>query len=101
MVQELISGSMVGNTKDNGRKIKRTVKGFSHGKMGSISMKKCRRYIGAYLDDKKHGYGEFHWPDGRYYRGFWADGKQHGRGVYKGADGQESEGEWLNGQKVR
>jgi hypothetical protein len=34
-----------------------------------------RRYQGSYVDDKKHGYGEFYWPDGRSYRGYWADGK--------------------------
>lgn len=24
-----------------------------------------RKYEGEYKDDKKHGYGEFKWPDGR------------------------------------
>ncbi len=28
-----------------------------------------RRYIGHYVEDKKHGYGEFEWPDGRKYKG--------------------------------
>lgn len=53
------------------------------------------------MDDKKHGYGEFYWPDGRSYRGYWSDGKQHGRGIYRGSNGQEREGEWANGQKIR
>lgn len=26
------------------------------------------RYVGEYFEDKKHGYGEFTWPDGRQYR---------------------------------
>lgn len=26
-----------------------------------------RKYEGEYLDDKKHGYGKFIWPDGRIY----------------------------------
>jgi hypothetical protein len=28
-----------------------------------------------YLDDKKDGYGEFLWPDGRKYKGHWKNGK--------------------------
>ena len=28
-----------------------------------------RKYIGHYVEDKKHGYGEFEWPDGRKYKG--------------------------------
>ena len=26
------------------------------------------RYEGQYFEDKKHGYGEFTWPDGRIYK---------------------------------
>ena len=42
------------------------------------------RYTGAYEDDKKHGFGEFEWPDGRKqfiywvicrYTGYWENGK--------------------------
>lgn len=32
-------------------------------------------YRGEYRDDKKHGYGEISWPDGRRYAGQWANGK--------------------------
>ena len=28
-----------------------------------------RKYNGSYVEDKKHGYGEFEWPDGRRYKG--------------------------------
>ena len=31
-----------------------------------------RIYVGEYLEDKKHGYGEFLWPGGeKKYEGFW------------------------------
>ena len=30
-----------------------------------------RKYVGHYVEDKKHGFGEFEWPDGRKYRGMW------------------------------
>lgn len=34
-----------------------------------------RKYIGEYIDDKKHGQGTFVWPDGRKYEGAWKYGK--------------------------
>lgn len=34
-----------------------------------------RLYTGAYCEDKKHGYGEFEWPDNRKYKGNWQNGK--------------------------
>jgi len=53
------------------------------------------KYIGSYVDDKKHGYGEFFWPDGRYYKGDWLKGKQHGLGVYlMDKFSKEKRGEW-------
>ena len=39
-------------------------------------------YVGQYVDDKKHGYGIYTWPDGRAYKGYWKDGKQHGLAEY-------------------
>ena len=30
-----------------------------------------RKYVGEYKNDKKHGYGEFFWYDGREYKGYW------------------------------
>lgn len=32
--------------------------------------------------DKKNGYGEFEWADGKVYKGNWVNGKQHGKGLY-------------------
>lgn len=42
-------------------------KDISHGLMEK-SLNYNSSYVGDYLDDKKHGYGEFQWPDGRKYR---------------------------------
>lgn len=50
---------------------------------------------------RKHGLGEFYWPDKRVYKGYWEDGKQHGRGLYKGPNGSEREGEWKEGKNIR
>ena len=51
--------------------------------------------------DKKHGYGEFSWTDGRMYKGGWKDGKQHGEGVEITKDGEEKKGEWIDGEWIR
>jgi hypothetical protein len=34
-----------------------------------------RYYEGAYVDDKKEGFGIFSWPDGKKYEGEWRNGK--------------------------
>jgi len=34
-----------------------------------------RKYEGEYVNDKKHGYGIYTYPDGRSYKGQWASGK--------------------------
>lgn len=50
---------------------------------------------------RKHGYGEFTWPDGKMYKGYWENGKQHGRGTYRGSSAIEREGEWHEGRKIK
>jgi hypothetical protein len=57
--------------------------------------------VGEYVDDKKQGYGEFIWPDGRSYKGDWFNGKQHGKGVYITSQGVEKYGEWKEGKRIR
>ncbi len=42
---------------------------------GEFTWTDGRRYLGEYLDDKKHGYGIFEWPDGKKYKGYWENGK--------------------------
>lgn len=39
--------------------------------------KKKLKYIfeGDYIEDKKEGFGEFYWQDGKIYKGNWKDGK--------------------------
>ena len=31
------------------------------------------------LTDRKHGYGEFSWPDGKMYKGYWENGMMVGK----------------------
>ncbi len=55
-------------------------------------------YIGAYKNDKKHGFGKYRWADGREYVGFWENGKQHGYGKYI-LHGQSQIGVWSKGKR--
>ena len=43
--------------------------------MGYFTWPDGRIYHGEYLDDKKHGFGEFKYADGRMYSGYWMNGK--------------------------
>ena len=43
--------------------------------MGYFVWPDGRTYYGEYLDDKKHGFGEFKYADGRMYAGNWLHGK--------------------------
>lgn len=41
----------------------------------SIKVINILLYNGSYIEDKKEGYGEFTWSDGRIYKGYWMNGK--------------------------
>ena len=51
--------------------------------------------------DKKHGYGVYHWPDGRRYEGYWANGKQHGQGRYIVSNKEVKVGIWEDGKRIK
>ena len=51
--------------------------------------------------DKKHGYGVYHWSDGRKYEGYWKDGRQHGEGKYILPNGVVKIGIWEEGKRIR
>ena len=59
------------------------------------------RYKGEYVNDQKHGYGEFTWPDGRKYAGQWFNAKQHGSGTYTNVKGETREGVWEDGRRIK
>ena len=42
---------------------------------GTTTWPDGKKYIGNYLNDKKHGYGEFYWANGKNYKGNWDMGK--------------------------
>jgi hypothetical protein len=54
-------------------------------------------YEGEYLDDKKHGLGEFKWASGGYYRGNYANDVKTGYGEMYWSDGSIYRGTWHKG----
>lgn len=40
-----------------------------------------REYVGNWLDDQMHGYGQFKWPDGKIYKGMYEKDLKNGRGT--------------------
>lgn len=57
------------------------------------------RYVGTWLNSKKHGCGTFYFENGDMFCGEWADGSMHGTGQYMFADGDTFVGNYLNGKK--
>lgn len=54
-------------------------------------------YVGDLAEGLPHGYGAFHWPDGRSYVGQWDQGQRHGYGVMRWPGGREYVGQWQGG----
>jgi hypothetical protein len=48
------------------------------------------------MNDVKHGYGIFRWPDGGVYHGQWKEHKRDGYGYYKGIDGIDDYSQYKN-----
>jgi hypothetical protein len=59
-----------------------------------------RKYVGAYVNDRKEGHGSFLWTNGKKFEGEWLDGKWHGFGDYT-AEGVTKRGEWAAGKIVQ
>ena len=54
-------------------------------------------YEGEYLQDMKHGQGEFRWASGGYYKGHYDVDVKKGYGEMYWADGSIYRGQWNNG----
>jgi len=54
------------------------------------------------MNDKKHGYGVFTWPNGNQYKGMWSDGNQHGEGeIFKTGTKTSMKGNWQDGKRIK
>ncbi|OAY78515.1 Phosphatidylinositol 4-phosphate 5-kinase 1 [Ananas comosus] len=54
-------------------------------------------YRGAWVADRKHGYGAKHYANGDYYEGTWRRNAQEGQGRYVWRNGNQYIGEWRAG----
>lgn len=75
-----IHGQINESTMEIGSIIKWKVRENLLGQMESGMQVLLYNNLGEYKEDKKAGYGEFYWSDGKIYKGAWKDGKQHGLG---------------------
>jgi hypothetical protein len=46
-----------------------------------------RRYVGEFIEGRRHGKGQMTFPNGDKYTGDWVDGKRTGHGLYLFANG--------------
>ena len=57
------------------------------------------RYVGDFVDGKRHGKGTNYFAHGTRYDGDWKNGYMNGYGVCVYADGEKYEGEWADGKR--
>jgi len=57
------------------------------------------RYVGSWLNSKKHGTGTFYFENGDIFEGEWSDGKMHGIGRYLFLSGDYFYGSYTRGKK--
>ena len=55
------------------------------------------KYVGEWVEGRRHGLGTCTWCDGRLYSGQWCNDEPHGEGRSLGRRGEEYEGEYLEG----
>lgn len=56
-------------------------------------------YEGEFSNNNIHGFGVYHWSDGRKYEGQWERNRMHGQGRFQWADGRAYEGQYKHDQK--
>jgi hypothetical protein len=61
------------------------------------SKEETNLYEGEYLDDMKHGVGEFKWATGGQYKGQYSHDLKSGYGEMMWGDGSVYKGTWDNG----
>lgn len=58
------------------------------------------RYVGSFVDGKKHGAGEYFWHNGDYYHGDYKQDQITGKGTFIWTFGDRYEGEFVNGDRT-
>ena len=54
------------------------------------------KYVGSFVNDRMQGQGTYYFNSGNRYEGEWKEGKKHGQGVFYWADGDKYEGSFVN-----
>ena len=57
------------------------------------------KYVGEWMNGKKHGQGTYTWANGDKYVGEFKDSKNHGQGTFTWANGDKYTGEYKDGMK--
>ena len=68
---------------------------------GTESWENGRKYVGEFVDGKRHGQGTMTHPDGAKYVGQWKDSIPNGEGTYTFADGKIDKGIWKKGELIK
>ena len=66
---------------------------------GTIIRGEVGTYLGAWLDNKREGYGRMVYKNGAMYEGPWRANRREGKGTLTYADGSEYEGDWEHDQR--
>ena len=63
-----------------------------HGKGRYYYAANGNEYNGDWVNDKKHGFGDFVWKSGDRYRGHYLNDKKSGHGIYTWPNGDKYDG---------
>lgn len=77
------------------------VKGDCNNGSGTLEYRSGSKYVGQFLNGKRHGIGSLYYADGSKYQGEWLQDQPHGEGLETLPDGSRREGVWRNGRLMR
>ena len=67
--------------------------------MGNLGILNLEGVCDFYKNDKKDGYGEYTFADGKKYTGLFKNNKQHGIGIFISPKGRKKYGIWNEGSR--
>ena len=70
--------------------------GYFHNCFGTETARNGNKYVGEFLNGKKHGQGTFTFISGSIYVGEFRNGMKNGQGILTYPDGRVKEGIWKN-----
>ena len=67
---------------------------------GTYAWRDGNKYVGEWMDGKRHGQGTYTYANGDKYVGNYQDGKKHGQGTFTFSDGERKTGFYMNGEYI-